>query len=59
MLLFYSLETREYEGFTNGVNDVYAAIVNAEKDGYHQQKLDDCRQRVDCLLDRALEQVGE
>jgi len=31
MLLFYSLETRGYEGFTNGIDDVYAAIVNAGK----------------------------
>lgn len=38
---------------------VWRTFLQAEKDGYHQQKLDDCRQRVDCLLDRALEQVGE
>lgn len=31
MLLFYSLETRGYEGFTTGVDNVYASIVDSGK----------------------------
>lgn len=33
MLLFYSLETRGYEGFTTGIDDVYASIVDSGKLG--------------------------